>query len=381
MSPPQRRLASRPPVPGSYDPNSLGVDGPVDSVPQPLLGQPEQVVTTEQGQIFFAENEPQTFADFEGQEHIIEKLEMQLHGMPEGVRVLRPQLFRGIAGMGKTLIAKVTANEINLAAKAKGLVQGMWVEVFPESFDNLDAVVQIAQKYPGTTLFFDEIHGLDPSEALRLYELLANGRYQFRGCTQATLLPPTQIMGATTDYGSLHSALKRRFEAHDFRPATIEELEAILTRRTTLPAEPGVIPMIVSRTHFGGAPWEGLGLLKLATESARSRQGTTVTVADVERVFRLEDLDLQGLRPLDRRVLAALFTQPKLRSTKDGPLFVCYAASEQNVVMLAQLDKEEFRETVRPMLMSRQLLMLRPYYGQSLTDRAVERYGNLKAER
>ena len=343
-----------------------------------MPGQPEQVVTTEEGQIFFAENEPRTFEEFEGQEHIIEKLEMQLHGMAEGARVLRPQLFRGIAGMGKTLIAKVLANELNAWSAERGMVQGKWVEVFPESFDNLDAVVEVAQNNPGTTLFFDEIHGLDSSEALRLYELLANGRYQFKGHTQATLLPPTQVLGATTDYGSLHSALKRRFEAHDFRPATVEELEAILQRRETLPTDEGVIPLIVSRTYYGGAPWEGLGLLKLATESARSKGSATVALEDVDRIFRLEDIDELGLRFLDRRVLSALFTQPKVRSTKDGPLFVCYAASEQNVCMLSQLDKEEYRESVRPRLMARQLLALRPYYGQSLTDRAIELYSHLK---
>jgi hypothetical protein len=57
-----------------------------------------------------------------------------------------------------------------------------------------------------------------------------------------------------------------------------------------------------------------------------------------------------------------------------GRLLVCYGASEHNACMLAGVDKEEYRETIRPRLMSRGLLEVRPYYGQALTDRAVALY-------
>jgi len=82
-----------------------------------------------------------------------------------------------------------------------------------------------------------------------------------------------------------------------------------------------------------------------------------------------------GLRWLDREVIRALLSQPKSRTGTGGsPQFVCYAASEHNVCMLAGVDKEEYRETIRPRLMSRGLLEVRPYYGQALTDLAVSTY-------
>ena len=61
------------------------------------------------------------------------------------------------------------------------------------------------------------------------------------------------------------------------------------------------------------------------------------------------------------------------------PEFVCYAASEHNACMLAGVDVEEYRETIRPRLMARGLLEVRPDYGQALTDRAVAVYGSLVA--
>ena len=277
--------------------------------------------------------------------------------------------------MGKTLIAKVTANELRIRDAEAGRELGLWMEIFPESFADLDKLMRLAQAHPGTVLFFDEIHGLEEREALRLYELLANGRFQFHGETQATLLPPTQVLAATTDYGSLHSALKRRFVNHDFRPATPEQLKAILTRRATLPIEPKALDLIVSRTHFSGAPWEGLEILRLTGDAARSRGSRKIELQDVQRIFRLEEIDERGLRYIDRRVIEALLTQPKERRLRGGGTeFVCYGASEQNLCMLAQIDKEEYREAVRPRLMARNLLRLMPYYGQALTEEAVRTY-------
>jgi hypothetical protein len=62
---------------------------------------------------------------------------------------------------------------------------------------------------------------------------------------------------------------------------------------------------------------------------------------------------------------------------KKEPVFVCFAASEQNVVTLARIDKAEYREAVRPRLMSRGLLEVT--HGQTLTPRALTWYGHLRS--
>lgn len=322
--------------------------------------------------IFFEPGEPERFGDYEGQEHVIESLELQIGGLGGSRPLIRPQLFVGPAGLGKTLIAKIVANE----HQHRGLLKGLWIEVFPESFEQLDPIMRLAGAHPGSTLFFDEVHMLGKSDAIRLYEFLNNNRYQFKRDTQATPFPPTLLLAATTDPGQLEAAFKRRFHIHHLRPMRPEELARVLLKRTSQPADTKALELLVERTHHSGAPWEALALLQLAESSARVRNAPVTEVADVERIFRIEQLDHLGLRWLDRQVIRALLSQPKYRQRRDGGQdFVCYAASEQNVCMLAQLDRDSYREQVRPRLMSRGLLMLRPYYGQSLTDKAVAHYG------
>ena len=113
----------------------------------------------------------------------------------------------------------------------------------------------------------------------------------------------------------------------------------------------------------------------MAEVIAKGRGGPTISTADVQEVFELQQIDELGLRWLDRRVIEALLTQPKRRKDE----FVCYAAGEQNTCTLAGVDKAEYRETIRPRLMSRGLLEVRPYYGQALTDEAVALYGERMA--
>jgi len=114
----------------------------------------------------------------------------------------------------------------------------------------------------------------------------------------------------------------------------------------------------------------------MATNAAKAAGRESVTIPDVERVFALQGMDELGLRWIDRQVVDALLTQPKQRRGRGGAQeFVCYGASELNTCTLASVDKSEYRETIRPRLMARGLLMVRPYYGQSLTEKAVELYG------
>ena len=230
---------------------------------------------------------------------------------------------------------------------------------------------------PGSVVFIDEIHELLGAHTRKLYLVLEEGRYQFRGEPAPVRLPPVTLLGATTDYGALHPALKRRWIKHLFEPASPEQLVGYVQRRP-FPIATDVAWRIVERTKFSGAPWEALEVYRMAVTSARGRSASAVKDADVDRVFALQKMDALGLRWLDRRVIQALFGQPKYRRVKGENVFECYAASEQNTCTLAGVDKGEYREAIRPRLMTRGLLQVRPYYGQALTAKAVDTYHDLK---
>lgn len=162
------------------------------------------------------------------------------------------------------------------------------------------------------------------------------------------------------------------------KPASEEQLVKYVMNRVPITNE--AAELIVSRTKYSGAPWEAVQLGHMAHVAAKGRGVTTIENPDVERVFTQQEIDEHGLRWQDRKVLQILFTQPRCRMVKKEPVFVAYAASEQNVVTLAGIDKAEYREAVRPRLMSRGLLEIKATYGQSLTPLAVELYGHLRTD-
>jgi Holliday junction resolvasome RuvABC ATP-dependent DNA helicase subunit len=295
---------------------------------------------------------------------------------------IEPQIFLGQAGTGKTLLAKVVANELRMRAENLELPLPLFIEAFPADMpdvDALDALMRRVVANPGSVVFIDEIHDLVGAHSRKLYLVLEEQRYQFKGDATPTKLPPVTLMAATTDYGSLHTALKRRWIKHMFKPATEEQLVGYVMRRS-FPITEEAAKLIVSRTKFSGAPWEALELYRMAATVAKGNGDTEVTTAHVEKIFDRQGVDELGLHWIDRMVIKALLGQPRERQFKGKPQFVCYAASESNTCTLAGVDKEEYRTAIRPKLMARKLLEAKPYYCQALTKKAVDLYMDLLDE-
>lgn len=336
-----------------------------------LMEAPEKAPTM----IFFKEGEPTTFDEYDGQYHILGQLRNAVQGMEPGATGIDPTCFIGQAGMGKTLLAKVTANEIR-----NYLQQDIaFFEVFPADVDSTEALDEIMRRVvenPGCVVFIDEVHDLDGSHALKMYEVLENNRYKFGDTVVPVELPSFTLLSATTDFGKLHPAMRRRWFRHTMEPATPEQILKYVNNRG-FPITAGAAKLIVDRTKFSGAPWEAIEMFRLCVPAARARKSERIQLKDVNNVLDYQRIDEIGLRWMDRQVIKALFSLPKIKA--DGT-FVCYAGSEVNVVLLAQIDKAEYRETIRPKLMSRGLLGIRPYYGQALTDKAVRDYANLMPE-
>lgn len=338
---------------------------------QAWLAQRDQPPPAEKpASIFFKPGEPRWFHEYGLQPHITEMLSVQIRSLLPDLQRLKPQMFLGPAGLGKTLLAKVCANELRRRNRTLGLPEPVFIEVFPADLHNveaLDAVIGRAADADSAVVFIDEVHGLSGIHAHKLYELLENGRYPFRGDPAPTELPHVTLLAATTDYGMLHAALKRRWVKHYLAPADEGQLVRLLQSRGA--AEPGTRERIVALTKFSGAPWEAIEIFELAKASAQANGRAEVASEDVEWVVRNLELDELGLRALDRRVIYALRDRPR---TVGGE--TVHGASESDTCVLAGIDKAEYRETVRPRLMARGLLEIRPGVGQALTAKALQLY-------
>ena len=332
--------------------------------------------------IFFKDGEPQTFKEYDSQHHILQILEPAVYSLrPDELMLAHPWLFLGTAGMGKTLLAKIVASELDVRSRLLGRGPVRFFEVFPADMNTIakqDEVILRAHENPGCVLFIDEVHDLSGSQSLKLYLLLEEHRYQFEGMDQPVKLNPFTILGATTDYGSMHPALKRRWINKMLRPMNEKQLVETLMKRKT-PMDRPAAELLVSRTKYSGAPWEALDVLRQAYPLAVSRGHTEIMVEDVASVFDADQVDELGLSWLDRRVIEALFLSPKYRNGPKGQpqQFVCFAAAEHDTCMLAGIDKGAYRESIFPKLMSRGLLLKRATYGQCLTDKAVKLYRHL----
>jgi Holliday junction resolvasome RuvABC ATP-dependent DNA helicase subunit len=318
-------------------------------------------------------------AAYDGQEHVTEYLQAAINGLAPDQCAIGNHCFIGFAGTGKTLLAKITTETLRRRAERLGLPRPVFIEAFPADLGDiaaLDALMLRVQQNPGCVLFIDEVHDLVGAHSLKLYVVLAERRYAAHGANSPRDLPPFTFLAATTDFGSMHPALQRRFHRHQFKPATPTQLvEYVLRRGRTFPIATATAERIVSRTKYSGAPWEAIELYEMSATMARGRGATRVDDQDVDRIFDMQGIDNLGLRWFDQRVVRTLLTSPRYRNAKGGRELVCYGASESDVCAMAQVDAEEYRRSIKPRLMARGLLTTRPGYGQALTDTAVALYG------
>jgi len=338
---------------------------------------PPELVTSlsdeELGVVAFKADEPKSLDEFDGQRHIVRPLQLAIKALPPTDRVLAHKLMTGMPGLGKTLLAKVIANDLRTRATDLGLEPVPFIETYAANLNSVTALDTQAERLRerGGIWFIDEIHVLNKELATKLYLLMEDGRYPFDGTSTPAEMPDVMVIGATTDYGALHSALKRRFgEPMMVRALTRAELRVMAEKLGQI--QPDAADLLVSRCWQSGAPFELKILFRECRIFAAATGLESVTTNVVQDVFDTYEIDTNGLRPADRSVIAALLQRPRYRG-KDQ-VFYCYGGSESDVCAVAKLDRAEFQETIRPRLMSRGFLEVRSGVGLALTDKAVTEY-------
>lgn len=248
---------------------------------------------------------PQRLSDFTGQELMKKNLTILIEAAKARQEPLDHVLFHGPPGLGKTTLAHVMANEMNVNIR---ITAGPAIE----RAGDLAAILTNLRSHD--ILFIDEVHRLGRAVEEILYPAMEDFVLDIvvgkgPGAKNVRLkLPRFTVIGATTRLALLTAPLRARFGAvyrMDFYEQ--EAIESIVTRGAgvlKVPIEPEGATEIARRSR--GTPRVSLRLLRRVRDYAQVRAEGRITKETAVSALNLLEIDPLGLDDLDRRVLKAI---------------------------------------------------------------------------
>ncbi|NLM98273.1 MAG: Holliday junction branch migration DNA helicase RuvB [Halanaerobiaceae bacterium] len=248
---------------------------------------------------------PQQLEYFVGQTKVKEKLSIFIKAAKERGEALDHVLLYGPPGLGKTTLANIIANELNVNIHT---TSGPAIE----RPGDLAAILTNLQK--NDVLFIDEIHRLNKVVEEILYPAMEDFSLDIiigKGPSARSIrldLAPFTLVGATTRIGLLGSPLRDRFgiiNRLDFYK--IQELCEIITRSAR------VLNIKISKEsaleiakRSRGTPRISNRLLKRVRDYAQVKADGIITPVVVDQALTLMEIDHLGLDNTDHRLLKTI---------------------------------------------------------------------------
>ncbi|MFH1841239.1 MAG: Holliday junction branch migration DNA helicase RuvB [Candidatus Nealsonbacteria bacterium] len=248
---------------------------------------------------------PKKWKEYVGQEKIKKNLKIIIDAAKKREEASDHILFYGSAGLGKTTLAYVIANEIDSDIK---ITSGPAIE----KAGDLAAILTNLSE--GDILFIDEIHRLNKIIEEYLYSAMEDFKLNIiigKGPMARTMelaLPRFTLVGATTRIALLSSPLRNRFGAtFQLNFYETEDIEKIIKRssnilRTTI--EPEAVKIIAERSRF--TPRTANRLLKRVRDFAQVEGKGIITKDIAEKALQFLEIDELGLEPGDRKILEVI---------------------------------------------------------------------------
>ncbi|MCZ6537157.1 MAG: Holliday junction branch migration DNA helicase RuvB [Gammaproteobacteria bacterium] len=248
---------------------------------------------------------PRLLKDFVGQANVKKQMDIFIRAARNREQAMDHVLIFGPPGLGKTTLAHVIANELNVNLRH---TSGPVLE------RPGDLAALLTNLEPHDVLFIDEIHRLSPIVEEILYPALEDFQLDIligEGPSARSIkldLPPFTLVGATTRAGLLTSPLRDRFgivQRLEFYSA--DELAYIVQRSAGILnlkiEEPGA-KQIASRSR--GTPRIANRLLRRVRDYAEVEADGVVT-ADVSiAAMDLLAVDQEGFDLQDRKLLLTI---------------------------------------------------------------------------
>ena len=305
---------------------------------------------------------PLSFDDFAGQDQVLENLKIFVQAANQRNEALDHTLFHGPPGLGKTTLANILANELQVGIK---ITSG---PVLDKPGDLAGLLTNLEER---DVLFIDEIHRLSPIVEEYLYSAMEDFKIDIMiesGPNARTVqinLNPFTLIGATTRSGLLTAPMRARFGiASRLQYYTTELLTTIVERSASIfkmPISMEAAIEIAGRSR--GTPRIANALLRRVRDFAQIKGNGTIDIEIARYALKALNVDAHGLDEMDNKILNTIID--KFKGGPVGLSTLATAVSESS---------ETIEEVYEPFLIQEGFIMRTPR-GREVTEKAYKHLG------
>ncbi len=271
----------------------------------------ERIVSPEQKENdgFFDQTlRPEKMEDYIGQKKVKEKLKIFVEAAKNRGEALDHVLLYGPPGLGKTTLANIIANELNVNLHTTS----------GPAIERPGDLASILTNLQGQdVLFIDEIHRLNKVVEEVLYPALEEYSLDIiigKGPSARSVrldLSPFTLVGATTRAGLISSPLRDRFGViNRLEFYSKEELKKIILRSAKiLDIEIHDQGAVEVARRSRGTPRISNRLLKRVRDFAEVKADGVITTSVVEQALELLEIDELGLDRVDHKLLKTIINK------------------------------------------------------------------------